>query len=234
MSLFVSVATSYVAPVGNTYVANVLADSPLWFAKLDETSGTTMADSSGNGHSGTYINSPTLGVPGLVGDGGTAITLNGTTQYAEVPNGSWINGITEVTLEAVVNTTTASLGHVLTRGQASSPYRLGVDGGTGGVAFASARGLSITESFIRGTTPCNDGVRHHIAMTWDRVTLKLYVDGALDASVAKSDSGLLAVSVALRLGQRQTDLFYGGTVDMPALYGAALSATRIAAHAAAM
>ena len=56
-------------------VAGLLAFTPCVFAdlighwKLNETSGTTAADSSGLGHNGTYMESPILDVPGVYGTG---------------------------------------------------------------------------------------------------------------------------------------------------------------------
>lgn len=53
------------------YTYAVLADSPVAYWKMDETSGTVLYDSSGNDLHGTYVNSPTLGhtpvVPGYRG-----------------------------------------------------------------------------------------------------------------------------------------------------------------------
>lgn len=46
---------------GDSYSPEILADSPKLYWKLDETSGTVAADSSGNGLDGEYINSPVLG-----------------------------------------------------------------------------------------------------------------------------------------------------------------------------
>src|SRR5206468_336504 len=59
-----------------SYSSTVLADSPLVYYHLDETSGLTAADSSGNGVTGTYASSSiTYHVVGaLVGDSDTAIT----------------------------------------------------------------------------------------------------------------------------------------------------------------
>ena len=66
---------------------------------MDEGSGSTTADSSGNGNTGTLTGSPTW-VTGKFGD---ALSFNGTTQYVEIPNstsltisgamsiGGWIN-----------------------------------------------------------------------------------------------------------------------------------------------
>lgn len=48
----------------------------LWFRMSEKGTGTTMADSSGFGRSGTWVNGPTYGVTGLIGgDANTAVTL---------------------------------------------------------------------------------------------------------------------------------------------------------------
>jgi len=43
--------------------------------KLDETSGTSAADSSGGGYTGTYVNTPTLGAGGALGGASKAVTF---------------------------------------------------------------------------------------------------------------------------------------------------------------
>lgn len=65
---------------GTSYSATVLALSPLGYWRLDETSGTTAADSSGNNHPETISGSPTLGVTGLIkNDPSTAYLFDGST-----------------------------------------------------------------------------------------------------------------------------------------------------------
>ena len=57
--------------------------APDVWIRLGEPSGTTVNDASGNGHGGTYVNTPTLGVAGFMpGDPDTGVTFNGTDQYA--------------------------------------------------------------------------------------------------------------------------------------------------------
>ena len=110
VSLFGAVADHYVAAGGGggSYSAAVLADGPLAYYRLGDSSGTTMTDSSGNGRNGTYAGSPTLGAPGLViGDTDTAVTFNGTSQQAQVPYGSWMN-TTSLTLEAIIKPTSVT------------------------------------------------------------------------------------------------------------------------------
>jgi hypothetical protein len=56
-----------------SYPDVVGSDNPLAYYRLNEASGTTAADSSGNGHTATYGGNVTLGEDGLVGDVDDAI-----------------------------------------------------------------------------------------------------------------------------------------------------------------
>ena len=56
----------------------VLASSPLAYWRLNETSGTTAADATGNGNAGTYNTGVVLGQPSVLADG-RAAEFNGTT-----------------------------------------------------------------------------------------------------------------------------------------------------------
>lgn len=64
------------------YYAAVLADTPWAYWGIDETSGTTAADDSGNSRSGTYAGSPQLGLPPAADFGGHS---------AFFPNGAQIS-----------------------------------------------------------------------------------------------------------------------------------------------
>jgi hypothetical protein len=74
-------------PVGEAAI--IASMNPAGWWRLGETSGTTAADSSSKAISGTYINSPTLGVMGaIIGDPNTAVRLAGPSreEYVEVPD----------------------------------------------------------------------------------------------------------------------------------------------------
>src|ERR1035437_761657 len=72
--------------------------------KLDESSGPTATDSSGNGHNGTWTNGPAYTASGKING---ALTFTGPTEYVDVPDagaldmaGSWAVG--PVVLSAVL------------------------------------------------------------------------------------------------------------------------------------
>lgn len=68
-------------PPLSAYLASALADSPLAVWMMDETSGTTMTDSSGNGRHGSYGGGVTLGSIGPTGLPAAA-SFDGTNDYA--------------------------------------------------------------------------------------------------------------------------------------------------------
>jgi len=49
-----------------SYKASVLADHPVAYWRLDEATGTVMADATGNGHDGVYAGAFSLGQPGAL------------------------------------------------------------------------------------------------------------------------------------------------------------------------
>jgi len=65
----------------------VLQDSPAFYYRFNEASGTVVHDSSGNFASGNYYGSIDFGLAGiLVDDPGTAVGLDGSTSYATTNN----------------------------------------------------------------------------------------------------------------------------------------------------
>jgi hypothetical protein len=70
------------------FVSVMTGMKPVGWWRLGETSGATAFDSSGRGHTGTYVNLPVLGGAGaIVGDSNGAAMFNATNQqYVEIPD----------------------------------------------------------------------------------------------------------------------------------------------------
>lgn len=215
------------------YAAEVLADNPAVYWRLGEASGTQAADASGNARHGTYVGSPTLGVTGLLtGDPDTCITLPGaTTERVEITYAAWMDA-SAVTTEAVVQTTASAIGNIVDRDDPSPRVFQFRMTGAGKVEFIVIGGSSPSAV---GSTSINDGNPHHVAATYDGATIKVYVDGTLDGSTSTSQA--LSTGANLFAGvNHSTALFaqpWNGEIDEVAYYTSALSAARIAAHAAA-
>lgn len=229
MSLFGAVADHYVATAVTGYPAAVLADSPLFYARLGEASGTTLLDSSGNARNGTYTG-VTLGAAGAISDGDTAATLAGaSSSVGSVAYGSWMDLATTGTIECWVKYTGTPASQISfgRTGAASSPYWIGVTGATALNGTHAASG----SSNVIGTKTINNGAWHHLVTTWTSSVLTLYVDGVSDGTISSPRLPIVTTET-LQLGGRGAN-YFAGSVDEIALYATNLSSTRVAAHYAA-
>lgn len=213
-----------------SYSSEVLADSPLCYLRLGEASGATAADSSGNSHSGTYQNSPTLGAAGLLtGDSNTAVTLNGTNQYVSVPGGAWMVN-SDYTVECLVKFTSSATMVLLcwASGSAASNRVLELSN-LSNLLNAVFYNTSGSGTNVAATAASNDGLRHHIVIRKSGTTLDLWIDNVQVATATATVRG--GASAEFDLGRRNGGTFFtAGTFDEFAIYGSALSNARIGAH----
>jgi hypothetical protein len=173
------------------YTAAINALNPWLFWKLDETTGTTAADSSGNGRTGTYTTSAGSFVRGIAG--GTtkstpnlAVTLNGTT--ACLATASTTATVAPVALTEIVwfKTTTTAGGKLLgfetprtgvaVAGSGGTYDRMIYLDGAGKVWFGVYNAGYFT---ISGPSAYNDGTWHMAAATMGSGGMSLWVDGVL-------------------------------------------------------
>ena len=211
------------AAAGGSYPDAVLADSPVAYWRLGETSGTVAVDEVGR-HDGTYTG-VTLGATGAISDGDTAASFGGADDRM-VPADSAAFDVANLTIEAWVKTTGTRLFSIVGRDAAerSFQFRKIQSGELHFIPFVGGVYYSVTS-----TTVVHDGNWHHVAATYDGAAAKVYVDGSLEATDS-SMSGNLDAGVAPTIGVRSNDDYFIGDIDEVAYYGTALSATRIAAH----
>jgi RHS repeat-associated protein len=210
---------------GTGYASEVLADSPAGFWRLSETTGTAAVDASGFGLTGTYVNSPTLGVAGPIAteSPARAVSFNGTSQKITLPKFT-----TPKTVEAWVklSTNTGTLPVLSNRDYWSgSMIFFGVSAGK---AFAYVNSRSPAP--LSGTSRIDDGAWHQIAYTWDGSTGKIYVDGVLQTSAAQTDTALPYTQVGNIGFDTPNGSYFPGSLADVSIYGSVLPATRIAAH----
>ena len=219
-----------------TYRDEVLTDAPLGYWRLGESSGTTAADASGNARPGAYVNTPTLGSPGLLtGEANTSVTFDGITEHVSIPEAPVWNLTGDLTIEALINVTG---GHnyrtIVSKHRATddtSTFELRIEASTGRLQFIqkTTAGTYMTAS---APTPLSTGTTYHVAVTKAGTTVRLYINGVLDRTATFSSpvaANVSPVRIAIRDGQKA----FGGRIDEVAIYDHALSAARIGAHAGA-
>lgn len=217
------------------YPSAVLADSPQAYYRMDESSGTTLHDSSGNSQNGTLNATFTLGQTGaLANDVDTAILFNGSTGYAALPAG--VTQGANVTLECwfkLSNTTFGTFPRVIADDNAGSTHHgieFCIESGGGG--FFANLGFNTSSNTVAYTgTSFTAGIWYHIAVTYDGTTCILYLNGVNVASSTISKT-LVAGGFVYNIARNPGDSsdFFPGTVDEVSIYNTALSGARILAH----
>lgn len=222
-----------------SYPAVVLADAPLGWWRLNESSGaTSFADSSGNSHALTISGTPTFGATPPPGTGGGAVTFTGS-QYASVATPSWFSAGSAWTLEAWVKTTSATGMGILTRDDIAEA----ASGADRMIQLELSSGKPATElfngstNFVVAASAIADGGWHHLAVTYGANTGTVYVDGtsvgtcSLTAPLGSGGHSPLVLGAVYHSNFGNSfDRFFNGSIADAAIYPTALSATRITAH----
>ncbi|MCX6117436.1 MAG: LamG domain-containing protein, partial [Proteobacteria bacterium] len=212
--------------IGKSYQGVVLADSPIGYWRMGETSGTTVIDSSGNGMNGTYINSPTLSVAGhITGDSNTAITLNGSTQYATVSHSSTaITGA--MSAEAWYRSSNVAIGEqqILSKFPGGDTnYYFGI--------YQSKVELAVTgNQYKQSTSTLSNNTLYHLVATYDLSNVRFYINGILDATVPLTVTPVSSGSLLNIARYSGGNSYVFGTLDEVGLYNYTLSPTQIANH----
>ncbi|MEO7098790.1 MAG: LamG-like jellyroll fold domain-containing protein, partial [Luteolibacter sp.] len=196
--------------------------------KFDETSGTTAADSSGNGYPGTAVNSPTW----ISGQFNNAINLaNTSSQCVTMPSGV-VTGVDDFTISTWVKMT--SLGNwarLFDLGTGTTNYMfLAPQGPTANRIRFAIRTPSVNEQIINSTVNTPVGTWFHVAVTLAGTTGRLYINGV----EAGSNTGMTLKPSSLGptnlnyLGKSQfADPYLNGALDDFRIYGRAFSAAEI-------
>jgi hypothetical protein len=201
--------------------------------KFDEGSGTTAADSSGNGNNGTLkdyntSNSDGNRPPQWVADGkyGNALyfdgvddcvtTISSTGSTSAVTVEAWIKGATANSNAGLVFDTNWSYGIWIQNSKIQ-----------GGIWNASNYQHTASSQVIPQT-----GIWYHIAMTYDMTTdhiVRLYVNGTLAANWTAIGPTKIPNKVDVG-GRNPNNWYFNGTIDEVRIYNRALSADEIWNH----
>jgi hypothetical protein len=219
------------------YSSTVMNDSPVAYYRLDEASGTTAIDASGNGYTGTYSGSGvTYGVAGaLSNDADTSVTFNGSSGDMAMPAGVDPSTFQSLSVEFWLKLSTLSL--------SSQPAIIANDApGTsnkGFVVYLNSTGSAIILKLGNGSSsttstlnyPFATGVWYHIVWTWNGTNIAGYVNGVVKENDNTFGGPIASTTNHVTVGHNPagTD-WLTGSVDEVAIYNTTLSAARILAH----
>jgi len=195
--------------------------------KLDDASGATAADSTGNGNTGTLTNGPTWAAGKVNG----ALTFNGTTQYVLVPNSSSIDVTgTNLTMAAWIQITGAtgkSYQNIFGKDSVfgAFQYRLLISDSRSSLRF-QANGGAI-DAISNNFTALTLGTWHHVAVAYNGSSINFYLDGQSQGSTPATGS-IASSSNDLDIGKTYAlNYYFDGTIDDVRVYNRALSASDV-------
>jgi len=202
---------------------------------MDEGSGTVIHDATSYANDGTLIGSPAW----VAGVSGQAVALNGGTQYASVPHSASLNISSALTLAVWIKPSMLATQPVIAKETYGTPvwgYALELSSVAPGRPFFRLDNNTPGSGRLDGVTayPQDGNTWMHVAATYDGATMKLYINGVLDASQSRAIS-IPTNTLPLAIGAQstgETGRWFRGAVDDARVYNRALSAAEIAALAA--
>ena len=207
------------------YRSVVLEDTPAVYYRLNEVQGTAAVDASGHNVNGVYASGTVRGVAGAIADDtdkavrGATATPSMTANAASLPAGDGAR-----TLEAWFRTDVSEGVQFPIVGYANNEILFYRDGNGTRLIYRSLWANEWHNVITAGPAyPLNAGLWHHVAVAFDGTTSVLYVDGVAVGSSASGTGATDVVGATLRAGGI-------GDVDEVAVYAAALSPDRVAAH----
>ena len=175
---------------------------------MNETSGSSVSDASGNGNNGTAtgtaIADGRFGKARLFGSAGDSISI---------PNKPWLNLATGFTIECWVKRTGNPSDFEVVfakRSPAGENYGLYL-GPSGAVRFQFTQGYG-NLIYLDGSSAVTDGQWHHIAGSYDGVTMKVFIDGVVQTT--RPQAGNVDVTVpTVSVGNSSNGYLFHGTAD---------------------
>ena len=188
---------------------------------FDEGAGTVVADSSGNGNTGTIAGA--TWTPS--GKFGGALSFNGTNARVTIPDSASLDLIDAMTLEAWVYPTVAPAEwRAVIAKDVDRYYLMASSDNQNRPAVGGTFGTTNLNAFGAATLPVNAWT--HLAATYDRTTIRLYVNGIQVSSVAQTQA-MSASTEVLTIGADFYGEYFTGLIDEVRIYNRALTSGEI-------
>jgi fibronectin type 3 domain-containing protein len=210
---------------------------PVGHWKLDEGSGTTTADASGSGSTGTLVASPTWSTgrinSALTFSGARYVTAGAPSNLANL----YTSGMTVSAWIKPASAGTGNGGRIIDKSNGGAGWSLKMNGATK-VQFSASEFVTTDALRDSGTTIVLN-TWQHVAVTWTgsptATNIHLYVNGILSDGTATNGAGALRDDTAtpLAIGNRPVDAARGfdGLIDDARIYNRILTTTEIQALA---
>jgi hypothetical protein len=214
------------------YPAQVLADNPVGYWRLDDASGASVADASGHGLSGSINDGVTRQPGGALTDGDASMTFDGNTGRVRVAPDAQLSIASGLTMEAWIKTSDAGRSQrIVGKGGAFTQWDMFLTDTGQLLSWLLFNTDAVYEyGYMMGTATLNDGLWHHVVVTWDGATVSQYVDAALDGTTPFAGPLNIDPSAPLFIGIDPFGYQMRGSLDEVAVYDHALTPEQVSAH----
>lgn len=215
------------ATIPPDYVATILADDPRAYWRLNETTDTVAADSSGHSFSAVY-QGVSRGFPTPWSDGDRAARFDGGYVWLGYPSPLDPAGAS-FSLEAWTRFAQPTSGAIAGSYVQGYGYVLGLNG-TRARFLAEADSTALFD--VQSATHIDDDAWHHVVGVYDATSgeARIYVDGVLEASQPASNAPWAGGGFMIGASDFGGAGFVDAAIDDVAYYDAALASTQITSH----
>jgi Concanavalin A-like lectin/glucanases superfamily len=220
--------------MGSNYTNTVLAEASLIaYYPLDELSGLTAKDRSGNGYDGTLHGAVTVAQPGLTkGDSSTSMSFDGSSGYISCPTTGLPSGASPFTLECVVRMPTLPSAHSYNMFLSFGDYSSHAKASLGFYQPTSTFTLDVYGDGL-GTFVAAPNTTYYVAATYDGVNCRLFV--GTPYTFAQTDIKAESLSIVktfctIGAGNNGPGDQYPGLASRCAFYSTALSFAHLQAR----
>ena len=199
---------------------------------FNEGTGTTVADASGNGNTGTIVGATWT----TAGKYGNALSFNGTSSYVNLGNPTSLRLTGSMTLSAWVLATgnPPDDGQIIAKSNNSAGWQLKTSPDTGPHTFGIAISPNSSSHVQRySTTVRSLNTWYHVAGVYNAAaqTLNIYVNGVLDSGtlIGTVPASQFNSTQNVNIGRRSGGFYFQGTIDEVRVYNTALTQAQIQA-----
>ncbi len=205
---------------------------PILHLKMDEMTGTSAYDSSGNNLTGILTNGPTWNPVGKIG---SALSFDGATNYVIVPDNSLLEPKNSMTISVWMKADNAQAGATPVQIAGKYSYQLNYDHSNPN--FQGAFGIHNGGGWLHSDGPLiiSSGEWHQFVGVYDGTYLKTYLDGTEKLSnnvgavtIAIGNSWFMAGANPMDLDGGTPSSYFAGLVDDVKVYDYTLSSREIA------
>lgn len=199
----------------------------LW--SMDDGGGSAVADGSGWGNDGVVRGSPSW----VSGQAGLALQLDGSDDHVTVADDSSLDLSGAMTMAAWVRPDRATTQYVIKKAAigGTDGFELALSSGSSRKVFVRFNQVSSKNTYRVDSSsmyPTDGQTWMHVAATYDGSTMRLFIDGELEAS-GPGPSSIAVNDLALALGaEPDGSRPFGGALDEVRVYDRALTSAEIA------